>query len=88
MGDRSLLIAAERLFAAMGLASSEALIHRFVSPYQKGWVLRRKWIEDDRPRQEDMTQVHPNRDSLWRSIEDQRAAFNKIAAGFARDLGI
>lgn len=88
MTHRSLLMAAERLFEATGLDPREASIDRFVSPYDKGWILRRKWIEDDRPRQKDMTGVHPNRDSLWRSIEDQRAMFNRIANGIAADLGI
>lgn len=87
MGERSLLIAAERLFEAMGFPPGEAHVHRYVSPYEKGWKLQRKWIEDDRPRVEDMTGVHPDRNSLWRSIADQREMFNKIATGIAADLG-
>lgn len=70
MGDRPLLITAEKLFETMGLPPGEAHIHRFIGRYEKGFKLVRRYIDDERPRQTDITVVHPDRESLWRSIQD------------------
>jgi len=85
MGERPLLIAAERLFETLGFPPGEAHLHRCLRP-RKGWKLQRKYLVNDRPRCEDITSYHPDRDSLWRTINDQRVIFEKIARGVAADL--
>ena len=87
MGERPLLIAAERLFEALGFPPGEAHLRRCHRP-SKGWVLQRRWVENDRPKCEDITSKHPDKDSLWRAITDQRMIFEKIARGIADDLSV
>lgn len=70
MGERPLLITAEKLFETMGLPPGEAHIHRHSGRYEKGYKLVRRHVSGDRPRQTDITVLHPDRDSLWRSIKD------------------
>lgn len=86
MGERPLLIAAERLFEAMGLPPGEAHISRSVKRGKRGYRLQRRYIENDRPKTCDITSIHHNKQSLWQSIDDMRFVFNKIACGIARDL--
>lgn len=86
MGERPLLIAAERLFEAMGLPPGEAHICQSVVRGKRGYRLQRRWVEADRPKTCDITSVHGTKHSLWQSIDDMRNVFNKIAVGMARDL--
>ena len=86
MGERPLLIAAERLFEAMGLPPGEAHICQSVMHGKRGYRLQRRFQENGRPKTCDMTSVHHNKQSLWQSIDDMRFAFNKIATGICNDL--
>ena len=66
--------AAERLFVAMGLPPGEVFIHRFMSKYEKGWVLKRKKPSG---MVVSMTNIHPNKASLWLSIKDMTLIHDK-----------
>ena len=82
MGEKSLLLTAEKLFETMGLPPGEAHIHRFVGIYEKGWKLQRRQGDAI----EDLTVLHANKDSLWRAMRDADHILHKIAVGISRDL--
>lgn len=84
MGEKSLLLTAEKLFETMGLPPGEAHIHRFIGRYQRGYKLQRRAGDAV----EDMTGLHPNKQSLWQAMKDLEGMLHKIAIGIAGDLDI
>lgn len=84
MGEKSLLLTAEKLFETMGLPPGEAHIHRFIGRYERGWKLQRRQGDAI----EDLSVLHATKDSLWRAMRDADHMFSKIASGISRDLGI
>ena len=84
MGEKSLLLTAEQLFETMGRPPGEAHIHRFIGRYQRGYKLRRRSGDAV----EDMTGLHPNKQSLWQAMKELEGMLHKISVGAGKDLGL
>ena len=82
LGDKPLLLTAEKLFETMGLPPGEAHIHRYIGRYERGWKLQRRQGD----KREDLTGMHATKDSLWRAMRDADHMLHKIAVGISRDF--